>query len=164
MATPNDAWSNRKVMTTVIDSDPPQSSGWSGWAEDESSHSAWATKKKPQRATRRPARPTQTGTEAADQRPIGRWIAAVALWSIAGGLFAGRAIAGHVDAGVEAGMEWLAVRAPSFLRPYLPAPVPKLIEPKPRQVATSPIPAAEPPPPQEVTRPAGKEGRKHRHR
>jgi hypothetical protein len=52
------------------------------------------------------------------------------LWALAGGLFAGRTVAAHVDRGVEVGMDWLAVRAPSFLRPYLPDPVPKLIAPR----------------------------------
>lgn len=139
MATPNDLWPNRKVTATVVDTDPPPSSGWSDWAPTESSPSAWSsTKKKPQRAPRRMAPSAQAA--AASGRPVGRWIAAAALWALAGGLFAGRQIATHVDAGVEVGMDWLAVRAPGFLRPYLPTPVPKLIEPRPhREPALSPV-------------------------
>jgi hypothetical protein len=39
---------------------------------------------------------------------VGRWIVTAALWALAGGLFAGRTIAAHVDRGVEVGMDWLA--------------------------------------------------------
>jgi hypothetical protein len=162
MATPNDLWPNRKVTATVVDSDPPPSGEWSAWAPTESSHSAWSTKKKPQRAPRR--LPQSSQAAAALSRPVGRWIAAAAMWALAGGLFAGRVIAPHVDAGVEAGMDWFAARAPGFLRPYLPTPVPKLIEPRTRPKAVASPFAAKALPSKEPAHPAAKEERGHRHR
>ena len=163
MATPNDAWPNRKLAATVVDTEAPPPGAWEGWSPTESSHNAWSTKKKLQRTTpRRPARPTTSA--AAQSRPVGRWIVAAALWALAGGLFAGRTIAAHVDAGVEVGMDWLAVRAPSFVRPYLPQPVPKLTLPRShRQAVASPRPF-EAPPPKETAHAAPKEERGHRHR
>jgi hypothetical protein len=163
MATPNDLWPNRNVKATVVDTDPPQSSGWSDWSPNESSQSAWSTsKKKLQRTPRRTSPTTQPAT--APGRRVGRWIAAAALWTLAGGLFAGRMIAADVDAGVEVGMDWLAVRGPSFLRPYLPKPVPKLIEPRPhKQPAVSPV-FPDRSTPKETANAAPKEDRGRRHR
>jgi hypothetical protein len=95
---------------------------------------------------------------------VGRWIVAAALWTLAGGLFAGRTIATHVDHGVEVGMDWLAVRGPTFLRSHLPKPVPKLIEPRAhRKVVASP-PPADAPPPKETAHAASKRERNHQHR
>jgi hypothetical protein len=163
MATPNDLWPNRNVKATVVDTDPPQSNTWSEWAPTESSQSAWSTpKKKSQRAPRRTSPTTQPA--AASGRPVGRWIAAAALWTLAGGLFAGRAIAPDVDAGVEAGMDWLAVRAPSFVRPYLPKPVPKLIEPRPHKQTTPSLVFPDRSTSKEPAHAAGKEDRGRRHR
>ncbi len=89
---------------------------------------------------------------------------AVALWALAGGLFLGRTIAADIDRGVGIGMDWLAMRGPSFLRPYLPAPVPKLIEPRARlHVAASPPPAAAAPS-KEGAHAAPKHDRSQRHR
>lgn len=163
MATPNDGWSNRKVTATVVDTEPPPSTGWSSWSPNESPPSAWSTRKKPQRAPRRLSRPAEpTARAVAQSRPWGRWLVAAALWALAGGLFAGRSIAGRVDAGVEVGMDWLAVRGPVFLRPYLPQPVPKLIEPRPhRQGVASPAPTDAP---KETARAAAKGERGRRHR
>ncbi|MFN2167960.1 MAG: hypothetical protein ACK2U9_17095, partial [Anaerolineae bacterium] len=45
------------------------------------------------------------------------------LWAFAGGLFAAPHLTEHVDQGFEAGVSWVATWAPSFLRPYLPAPL-----------------------------------------
>jgi hypothetical protein len=95
---------------------------------------------------------------------MGQWIVATALWTLAGGLFAGRTIATDVDRGVEVGMDWLAVRAPNFLRPYLPERVPKLIEPRAhRQVSASP-PPADALPSKETEHAAPKKERTHHHR
>lgn len=61
-------------------------------------------------------------------------------------------------------MNWLAVRAPSFLRPYLPERVPMLIEPRGhRQIVASP-PPAEAPPSKEAAIVAPKQERSRRHR
>jgi hypothetical protein len=53
----------------------------------------------------------------------GRRLVAWSLWVFAGGLGASPLVADHADQGLEAGIAWLATWAPSFLRPYLPAPL-----------------------------------------
>jgi len=164
MATPSDAWPNRKLTATVVDTEAPQPSALSGWAQTESSPDAWPTKK-PQRAPRRLARPIQPrSTAPAQGRPVGRWIVAAALWALAGGLFAGRTIAAHVDRGVEVGMDWLAVRAPSFMRPYLPERVPKPIEPRTRRHVVASPPFDGVLPSEEPAEVAPKHVRSRRHR
>jgi len=167
MATPSEAWPNRKVTATVVDTGAPEPAAWSGWAKTETSSGAWPTKKKPQRAPRRlsqPNRSASTSTAPAHSRPVGRWIVAAALWALAGGLFAGRTIATHVDQGVEAGMDWLAVRAPSFVRPYLPQPVPKLTEPRAHRPSVASPPPAEVPGSKEAAPVVPKHERGRRHR
>jgi hypothetical protein len=130
MATPNDSWPNRNLSATVVDTDPPQPSAWPNWAPPAQGHGAWPTKKKLQRHPRRLVNHTdRMAKPAPTPRPVGRWIVAGALWAFAGGLFAGPPVALCVDRGVEVGMGWLAVRAPSFLQPYLPKPMPKPVEP-----------------------------------
>jgi len=165
MATPSDAWPNRKVTATVVDTESSQPGAWSGWAKTEPSPGTWPTRKKPQRAPRRLAQPARrTTTAPAQSRPVGRWIVTAALWALAGGLFAGRTIAAHVDRGVEVGMDWLAVQAPSFLRPYLPERVPKLIEPRRHRPIVASPPPAEAPPSEEAALVAPKQERSRRHR
>jgi hypothetical protein len=105
-----------------------------------------------------------TQPAATPSRPVGRWIAAAALWALAGGLFAGRQIATHVDTGVEVSMDWLAVHAPNFMRPYLPKPVPKLIEPRPHKQAAPALVFPDRSTQKEPTHPAAKEDRGRRHR
>jgi len=164
MATPSEAWPNRKMTATVVDTESPPGA-WSGWPKTEPSAGAWPTRKKPQRAPRRLSQPTRpTTTAPAQSRPVGRWIVTAALWALALGLFAGRTIAAHVDQGVEAGMDWLAVRAPSFVRPYLPERVPKLTEPRGHRQSVASPPAAEVPPSKEAALVAPKHERSRRHR
>ena len=167
MANPSEAWPNRKVTATVVDTESRESGAWSGWGKTEPSPGAWPTTKKPQRASRRlvqPTRPTSTAPAQAQTRPVARWIVAAALWALAGGLFVGRTIAAHVDRGVEVGMDWLAVRAPGYVRPYLPQQVPKLTEPRGHRQSVASPPPAEVPTSQEgaVAAPMHERSRRHR--
>lgn len=163
MATPSEAWPNRKVTATVVDTGAPEPADWSGWAKTEKSSGAWPTQKKPQRAPRRLSQANRsTASAPAQSSPVGRWIAAAALWALAIGLFAGRTIATHVDRGVEAGMDWLAVRAPGFVRPYLPQPVPKLTEPRAHRPSVASPPSFEVPSPKEAVAPKHERSRRHR--
>lgn len=130
MAPPNDSWPNRNLSATVVDTDPPEHSAWPKWAPPDQGHGAWPTKKKLPRHPRRLVNHTgRTAKPAPTPRPVGRWIAAGALWAFAGGLFVGPPVALWGDRGVEVGMAWLVVRAPSFLHPYLPERAPKPVEP-----------------------------------
>ena len=165
MATPSEAWPNRKMTATVVDTESRESGAWSGWGKTEPSPGAWPTTKKPQRAPRRLSQPTRpTTTAPAQSRPVGRWIVTAALWALALGLFAGRTIAAHVDRGVEVGMDWLAVRAPGYVRPYLPQQVPKLTEPRGHRQSVASPPPAEVPTSQEgaVAAPMHERSRRHR--
>jgi hypothetical protein len=146
MATPSEPRPNRSLAATMVDSEPPPQSAWpnsepapqSAWPNSEpapqdawpnwdppsQSSGAWPARTAPKRRPRRPKARADSATQAVQtHRPVGRWIVAGALWAFAGGMLAGPPLARYVDPGVEAGMDWLAQRAPGFLRPYLPKPI-----------------------------------------
>lgn len=160
MTTPSDAWPNRKLAATVVDTDPPPPVAWPRRQPAEPSPDAWATTKKPQRTPRRLGhRPQLAAAAPAQGRSAGRWIVSATLWGLAGGLLAGQSLVAHVDRGMEVGMAWLAPRAPSFLRPYLPVQAPKPVEPRTRRPLLEAPPSPETPPANE---PAPKQARRRR--
>jgi hypothetical protein len=153
MATPSDAWQpNRKLAATVVDTEPPPPSAWPRLPPLEPSPAPWPTTKKPQRTPPRLGRRQQpAATAPAQRRSAGGWIALVGLCALAAGLFLGPTITTSADRAMELGMGWLAPRAPSFLRPYLPAPMPKPIEPRARRPLLETPPPVESPPVKEAT-------------
>ena len=142
MATPNDSWPNRKLAATVVDSDPPEHSARPSWNPPEETWGSRPTSKRPQRRTRRTS-DQMDATAAPRTRPVGRWIVAGALWGFVGALLVGPPLANLVYRGVGVGMNWLTPRAPGFLRPYLPRPIPP-VTPLGEHVKTARVPEAWP--------------------
>jgi len=122
-------------QATVVDTDPPQQTfsppsrssseeDFNAWGKSsrEEGWGGWPGRKAPVRRVRRQSvEAASTAPSVLAPRPVGRLIAAWALWTFAAGLLVGPLVAGTFDAGLQAGFGWLAPRAP-FLRPYLPLP------------------------------------------
>lgn len=165
MATPNDPGPTRNLAATVVDTNPSPQNAWPKWAPQEQGHGAWPTKKKPQRHSRRLVNHTDRRAKPDPApRPVGRWIAAGALWAFAGGLLVGPTVASFADQGAEVGMAWLAVHAPGFLQPYLPKPMP-IEPPTPGRGRIAVPPSTEAFAPKDAPSPMApkiEQGRKHR--
>jgi len=154
MATADYSWPNSPQAdigrtgrtATVVDADPPDNfSSWPNRNRPQVGPSGWPIQKVPQRRSSRPLPPVDRVAHPAQRsRPVGRWLFAVSLWALAGGLFAGPALSNFGDRCVETAIPWIRSWAPAFLRPYLPKP-PEAPRPLPRHANVARTVPATPP-------------------